>query len=72
MKGEDIETSDIDIYIEFLDKKEINLEKYEFYLKRKIQTFKFKNFQTIININKDLANNIANGIVLNGFIKVIK
>lgn len=70
MRGEDIETSDIDIFIEILDKKNINLEKYEKILKRKIQIFKFKNFVSISN--KDLANNIANGIVLNGFLKVIK
>lgn len=70
MKGEDIETSDIDIFIEISDKKEINLQKYEKILKRKIQIFKFKNFVSIIN--KDLANNISNGIVLNGFLKVIK
>ena len=70
MKGEDIEISDIDIFIETSDKKELNLEKYEIFLKRKIQTFKSKNFLSITN--KDLANNIANGIVLNSFLKVIK
>ncbi len=70
MKGEDIENSDIDLYIETPSKKEIDLEKFEKLLKRKMQVFKHGSIKEIKNPN--LANNIINGIVLNGFIEVFK
>ncbi len=69
-KGEDIEESDIDIYVETLSEKQITLKKFEKKLKRKIQIFRFKNMREIKN--KHLANNILNGFVLNGFIEVFK
>ncbi|MEK6824686.1 MAG: nucleotidyltransferase domain-containing protein [Nanoarchaeota archaeon] len=69
-KGEDVENSDIDLYIETPSKKEIKLEKFGKILKRKIQIFFYKNIHEIKNI--DLANNIINGIILNGFIEVLK
>ncbi|PIN90204.1 hypothetical protein COU57_04155 [Candidatus Pacearchaeota archaeon CG10_big_fil_rev_8_21_14_0_10_32_14] len=69
-KGEDIESSDIDLYIETPSKKEINLEKFEKLLKRKIQIFKQKQISDIKNPH--LINNILNGITLNGIIEVIK
>ncbi|MBM3206910.1 MAG: nucleotidyltransferase domain-containing protein [Candidatus Staskawiczbacteria bacterium] len=68
-KGEDIESSDIDLYIETPSKKEINLEKFEKILKRKIQLFRHKSILEIKN--KELADNMINGIVLNGFIEVL-
>jgi len=68
-KGEDIENSDIDLYIETHSKKEINLEKFEKILKRKIQLFRHKSISEIKN--KELADNVINGIVLNGFIEVL-
>jgi len=68
-KGEDIENSDIDLYIETPSKKEINLDKVEKTLKRKIQIFRHKSIGEIRN--KELADNIINGIVLNGFIEVL-
>ncbi len=68
-KGEDIEDSDIDIYIE-TTKKNMDLEIYEKLLKRRIQLFIYKNIKEIEN--KNLANNIINGINLNGFIEVFK
>src|SRR3989344_916144 len=40
-KGEDIETSDIDLYIETPSKKEINLDQFEKKVNRKIQIFKY-------------------------------
>jgi predicted nucleotidyltransferase len=67
-KGEDIETSDIDLYIETKSKKNLNLEQFENYLNRKIQIFKYKNLKELNN--PYLANNIINGINLNGFIEV--
>ena len=69
-KGEDIETSDIDLYIET---SHINIEipeKIESKLKRKIQLFVHKNINEIKN--EQLINNILNGIVINGFVEVFK
>ena len=68
-KGEDIEASDIDIYME-TPQKPINLKKFENILHRNIQSFNFKNIHAVDN--KELANNIINGIVMNGFIEVFK
>ncbi len=67
-KGEDAETSDIDLYIETPSKKKINLEKFEKLLKRKIQVFQHKNLKEITNLH--LANNIINGIILNSYVEV--
>jgi predicted nucleotidyltransferase len=69
-RGEDNEKSDIDLYIETPSKKEINLKDFERILKRNIQIFRHKNFFEIKN--KELMNNIANGILLNGFVEVIR
>lgn len=69
-KGEDIENSDIDLYIETLSNKEINLKKFEEKLQKKIQVFRHKNLIGIRNVH--LANNIINGILLNGFVEVFK
>jgi len=68
-KAEDIESSDIDLYIETQGKEKINLEKYEKILNKKIQVFIYPNIKKIEN--KELANNIINGIVLNGFLEVL-
>ncbi len=67
-KGEDTEESDIDIYIETSISKNLKLEKFEKFLQRKIQHFSYKNINAVEN--KDLANNIINGITLNGFLEV--
>ena len=69
-KGEDIETSDIDIYVETPSKKEIPLDEFERELQRKIQVFRHKSITEIKN--KHLANNIINGITLNNYIEVLK
>ena len=69
-KGEDIESSDIDLYIETPSKKEIKFEKFEKTVKRKLHVFRHKSINEIKNIG--LANNIINGIVLNGFVEAIK
>jgi predicted nucleotidyltransferase len=69
-KGEDIEGSDIDIYIQSPKKENVNLEKFEKILQREIQIFKYKDINDIKN--KNLINNIMNGITLNGFVEVVK
>lgn len=67
-KGEDIENSDIDLYIETPSAKEVNLKKFEEKLGRKIQVFRYKKIKDLKKVH--LANNIINGILLNGFIEV--
>ena len=69
-KGEDMEESDIDLYIETPSKKDINIEKFEKTLKRKIQVFRHRAITEVKN--KHLANNIINGIILNNYIEVFK
>lgn len=66
-KGEYNKDSDIDLFIETFEKKELSLEKYEKILKHKIQVF----IETDINkVNTNLLNNIVNGIKLYGSFKV--
>jgi len=67
--GEDIEKSDIDIAI-IAKKKDLNLGKFEKVLEREIQLHFFKDLNEMKK-SKELFNNIANGIVLYGFLKVV-
>lgn len=69
-KGEDIETSDIDIFIETPIKNISIPKKYEEKLQRNIQIFNYENINNIKN--NELKNNIINGITLNGFLEVYK
>lgn len=69
-KGEDVEESDIDLYIESPSKKKLNLEKFKKIFKREIQILQSKNITEIKN--KNLANNIINGNILNNQIEVFK
>jgi len=68
VRGEDVEGSDIDLYVETVTKKKITVEKYEKVLGRKIQLFIYSKLNKVEN--KELANNIINGIVLQGFVEV--
>lgn len=65
-RGEDIETSDIDLFL-IAKEKEVNLKKFEEKLGRKI-TLHFE--EKISEIPKELLNNVINGIVVNGYLKV--
>jgi len=67
-QGEDTENSDIDLYIETPAKKKINLDEFEKILQRKIQLFTYKSIHELEN--KELANNMVNGIRLNGLMEV--
>ncbi len=67
-RGEDIESSDVDLFIETLSKKEIQLKNFESKIKRKIQIFRHKTIKDVPN--EHLANNIINGVILNGYIEV--
>lgn len=66
-KGEDVEDSDIDLYIETPKKQEFNLQKFEKILNRRIQVFNYKNIKEVPNHH--LSNNIINGITLNNFLE---
>lgn len=70
LKGEDMEDSDIDLYIETPSKKQINFDKFKKILKREIQIFQHKSLKEISNPH--LANNIINGITINSYIEVFK
>jgi len=67
-KGEDTEGSDIDLFIQSPEKK-LNLERFEKILKREITPFFKEDFS---KLNKELKNNILNGIIIKGFLRVFK
>lgn len=65
-KGEDIEKGDIDLFVQ-AERKEINISSSEKKLNRKINLL----FEPDLNkLNKELVNNLINGIVVYGFIKL--
>ena len=65
-KGEDLINSDIDLFIQSKEKK-LDLEKYENKINRKINLFFEENFN---KLSDELKNNILNGVILSGYIKV--
>ncbi len=65
-RGEDDALSDIDIFL-LCKEKHVDVKKYELALKRKISLHFAENLN---KIPKELRNNIINGIVLKGYIKV--
>ncbi|MBU0898205.1 MAG: ArsR family transcriptional regulator [Nanoarchaeota archaeon] len=65
-KGEDIEESDIDLFVQAKEKK-LNFAKYEKMLNREITLFFKEDFS---KLSEELKNNISNGIVLKGYLKV--
>ena len=67
-KGEAIENSDIDIFV-IGKKKEINLKKFENTFRREIHLILDDNIK---NIPKELKNNLVNGIILKGYLKMFK
>ena len=69
-KAEDIESSDIDLYIETKSNSKIILDKFEKSLNKKIQLFIYQDIKKISNPH--LANNILNGTKLNGFVELFK
>ena len=65
-RGEDIKGSDIDLFVQSSEIK-LDLSKFEKNFGRKINLFFESNFS---RLNKELKNNILNGIVLSGYIGV--
>lgn len=66
-KAEVTAESDIDLAV-FAHKKELDIQKFESGIKRKVQLFWFASFKDIKN--KELANNIINGYILKGRLKI--
>ncbi|MBT3814320.1 nucleotidyltransferase domain-containing protein [Candidatus Woesearchaeota archaeon] len=64
-KGEDIEDSDIDLFVE-CKKEEMNLNKFQKSLHRNIQLHFKDHFK---KYPEDLKNNIINGLVLEGYLE---
>ena len=62
-RGEDVETSDIDILIISKERKEINLDRFERKLKRKINLLIIDNIK---QLDEKIIKKIYNGIVLYG------
>ena len=67
-KGEDVEESDIDLFIESEGKKSLEFDRFEKMLQRKIQVLESQKLKNIKN--KELANNILNGVVVYNYIEV--
>lgn len=65
-KGEDLKGSDIDLFLLSKTKK-LELDKYEKRLNRKINIFISESFN---KLSKELKNNIINGTILMGYLKV--
>lgn len=66
-KGESDNESDIDLFIETYSKNKIDLSKYEKRLNHKISLF---SETKITKLNKELLNNVVNGIKLYGSFKI--
>jgi predicted nucleotidyltransferase len=64
-KGEDVEDSDVDIFIDTVLKKEIDLRKFEERLSRTIHL----HVRDIRKIPDELRKNIINGVILYGFLE---
>ena len=65
-KGEDLKESDIDLFV-LSSKEKIDLSQFEKKLNRKINIFFSNSFD---KLSKELKNNIVNGIILKGYLKV--
>jgi len=72
-KGENHESSDIDIFVLADEKKHPDLTKYEKALGAKIQLFLHtrEEFTQLKKTNKELINNVLNGIRLEGYLEVL-
>ncbi len=65
-KGEDLKESDIDLFV-LSGKEKIDLLQFEKKINRKINIFFSEGFN---KLSKELKNNIINGIILKGYLKV--
>jgi predicted nucleotidyltransferase len=65
-KGEDLEDSDVDLFLLCKERK-LDIGRYEDCLKRRISVLFEENFN---KLSKELKNNILNGVILQGYLKV--
>lgn len=74
MKSENNAKSDVDIFVLSESKKKLDLSKLESKLGAEIQLFMHsrKEFEAMKRDNKELLNNILNGMSLSGFLEVFK
>jgi len=72
-RGEDIEKSDIDIFVLVSEKLDIDLLNFEKILKRNITLMQMtkEEFKRAKRKSPELINNIANGIIIKGYLEVI-
>jgi len=67
VEGRDDERGDVDLFIQ-AEEKDVDLEKYEKKINRKISLL----FEPEIkHLNKELLNNLVNGVTLKGYLKVV-
>ena len=73
-KAEDIPTSDIDVVVISPVKRELNLARFEKALGHPIQLFVFskQRMESMKTKNKELLNNLINGVVLEGFLELFR
>ena len=71
-KAENIKKSDIDILVVSPIKKKIELKEFEKNTGHEIQIFIYSGKELFSLKNKELLNSFINGIVLEGYIEVIK
>lgn len=69
-QGEDNETSDIDIFV-IGHEKELDVSKFETRMKRKLHII-FENDAKTVRKSPRLLNNLVNGVILSGYLKVIE
>ena len=71
-KGENTKESDLDLFVLSEDKKDLNLAKFEKILKNNVHLIVYNKmeFKQMKNKNKELLNNIINGVTLSGYLEV--
>ncbi len=67
-RGEDTSKSDIDIAVVARGGKSLDLKKFEAKIGRKINVYEIK----LKECTKEFLNNLANGIVIYGYLKLIQ
>jgi len=71
LRGEDIEGSDFDFCVVGAKEVEINFKKIEDKLNRKISLLFVENLERLKKDNKELLNNLINGFLVKGYLKVL-
>ena len=67
-RGEDSSGSDIDIAVVTKKEMDLDLKQFETYLKRKVSIYEIQ----VDSSEKEFLNNLANGIVVYGFLRILQ